>query len=70
MRDFLTERLEIAGIRIHPNATPEAIEKLPDGQLALSISSGEKISADSVMFATGRKANTKVRIFYSKNYIL
>lgn len=46
------------GIDLHFNASPTAIDKTPLG-LVLHLSDGTAIETDAVMFATGRRPNTK-----------
>ncbi|PWR24738.1 glutathione-disulfide reductase [Zavarzinia aquatilis] len=46
------------GIALHFNASPTAIDKVAGG-LVLHLSDGTSIEADAVMFATGRRPNTK-----------
>ena len=46
------------GIHLHFNASPTAIDRTPLG-LVLHLSDGTSVEADAVMFATGRRPNTK-----------
>lgn len=46
------------GIHLHFNASPTAIDRTPLG-LVLHLSDGTSVEADVVMFATGRRPNTK-----------
>ncbi|MCW0182150.1 MAG: glutathione-disulfide reductase [Zavarzinia sp.] len=46
------------GIDLHFNASPTAIDKTPLG-LVLHLSDGTAIETDAVMFATGRRPNTR-----------
>lgn len=57
VRTFLAEQLEVKGITIHKESSPEAVEKLEDGSMVLKTTTGD-IKAEAVMFATGRKPNT------------
>ena len=58
VRDVLAREMEKKGITILSNCVVEQIEKTPGG-LTLSFSSGETLDVDTVMYATGRKPNTK-----------
>eukprot|EP00897_Mesotaenium_endlicherianum_P011018 jgi/Mesen1/9945/ME000071S09365 len=59
VREFLAEQLTKAGIILHTSESPASVEKLGPGALALVTESGLRVEADTVMFATGRAANTK-----------
>jgi len=63
LRDDLTQALVKRGIRIVTNAAPESIAEAAGGanddMLRLTLSDGSAIDTGAVMFATGRKANTK-----------
>eukprot|EP00958_Prasinococcus_capsulatus_P015966 scaffold1747_cov392-Prasinococcus_capsulatus_cf.AAC.4 len=58
VRTFSQTQLSEKGIRQHPASSPTAIEKLEDGSLLVTTSSG-KIDCDEILFATGRLPNTK-----------
>jgi len=58
-RTFLAEQLAGKGIVLHPGVTPTAIEEAAGGQRKLVTSEGE-MTADAVMFATGRKPNVRL----------
>ncbi|MGI9425430.1 MAG: glutathione-disulfide reductase [Hyphomicrobiaceae bacterium] len=58
LRDSLTEELQRRGIRIITNQVFTGIEKPGDG-LAGTITSGEVLEADQIMFAIGRNPNTE-----------
>ncbi len=57
LRDALTEEYSRRGIRIITNAVFEKIEKRADG-LHGTITNGEVLAADQIMFAIGRSPNT------------
>ena len=62
-RQYLTEQYEGRGIDLHPESTPEKIEKHDDGTLTIHLKkkSGESYTIgglDQVLMATGRKPNT------------
>ncbi|XP_047334928.1 glutathione reductase, chloroplastic-like [Impatiens glandulifera] len=59
IRDFVTEQMAIKGIEFHPEETPQAIQKLADGSLSLKTNKGTIEGFSHVMFATGRRPNTK-----------
>ncbi|MDD3444928.1 MAG: glutathione-disulfide reductase, partial [Zavarzinia sp.] len=54
----LAEEYREKGVHLRFNAQPTAIERTDDG-LALSLSDGETLAVDAVMFATGRVPNTR-----------
>ncbi len=62
-RKYLTEQYEGRGVNLHPESTPEKIEKHEDGTLTIHLKkkSGESYiigGLDQVLMATGRKPNT------------
>lgn len=62
-RQFITEQYEAKGLNLHPESSPEKIEKNADGTLTIHLKkkSGESYSIgglDQVLMATGRKPNT------------
>jgi glutathione reductase (NADPH) len=57
VRGMLAEEIGKKGIDLRVESQVERIEK-SDGQLEVTISGGETISADIVMYATGRNPNT------------
>jgi glutathione reductase (NADPH) len=59
VRHFLHAELEKKGIRILLNAPPRALAKRGDGAIEVAIDSGGSLTADGVMFATGRVPNTQ-----------
>ncbi|KAJ7517193.1 hypothetical protein O6H91_21G013800 [Diphasiastrum complanatum] len=58
MRAFVAQNLESRGITLHPSKNITKIEKGADGLHAFT-DKGEEIVTDVVMFAVGRKPNTK-----------
>ncbi|WEG73309.1 glutathione-disulfide reductase [Vagococcus intermedius] len=48
---------EQEGIKMYPNSTPQAVEKLADGTLKLSFENGQSLEVDQVIWAIGRKPN-------------
>jgi len=59
VRDFVGEQMSLRGIEYHPESSPQAILKSADGSLTLKTSKGAVDGFSHVMFATGRKPNTK-----------
>ncbi|CAN6829532.1 unnamed protein product [Brassica oleracea] len=59
VRDFVGEQMSLRGIEFHTEESPEAIMKSGDGSLSLKTSRGTVDGFSHVMFATGRKPNTK-----------
>ncbi|KAG5567496.1 hypothetical protein RHGRI_002893 [Rhododendron griersonianum] len=59
VRDFVAEQMSLRGIEFHPEESPQAILKSADGSLTLKTSKGAVEGFSHVMFATGRKPNTK-----------
>ncbi len=58
LRAALTEELTRRGIELHPHAKLESLDKTPDG-LKLRCRSGTVHEGDLVMWATGRRPNTR-----------
>lgn len=59
MRQVVASNLASRGVSIHASSLPSKIEKVSEGKYLVHTTRGEKIEADAVMFATGRKPNTK-----------
>ncbi|KAL6642917.1 hypothetical protein ACP70R_021098 [Stipagrostis hirtigluma subsp. patula] len=59
VRDFVAEQMSLRGITFHTEQTPRAVTKLDDGLLSLKTNKGTISGFSHVMFATGRKPNTK-----------
>lgn len=57
IRDFLGEQMALKGITFHFGESPTAVEKTETGLKLVTTKSEE--SADAVMFAIGRKPNTR-----------
>ena len=60
VRDFVAEQMSLRGIEFHTEESPQAILKSADGSLTLKTTKGAVEGFSHVMFATGRKPNTKV----------
>lgn len=55
--------MALRGIEFHTEESPVAITKAADGSLSLKTSKGTVDGFSHIMFATGRKPNTKVWSF-------
>ena len=58
LSEKVVEHYQQDGIHIHPNSIPQSIEKLETGELVITFENGTKITADSIVFGTGRQPNT------------
>ncbi|KAF6168306.1 hypothetical protein GIB67_018146 [Kingdonia uniflora] len=59
VRDFVSEQIALRGIEFHTEESPQAILKTPDGSLSLKTNKGNFNGFSHIMFATGRRPNTK-----------
>nr|AJE26129.1 glutathione reductase [Salix matsudana] len=59
IRDFVAEQMSVRGIEFHTEESPQAIIKSADGSLSLKTNKGTVEGFSHVMFATGRRPNTK-----------
>ncbi|MCH82067.1 glutathione reductase chloroplastic/mitochondrial-like, partial [Trifolium medium] len=59
IRNFVEEHMALRGIEFHTEESPVAITKAADGSLSLKTSKGTVEGFSHIMFATGRKPNTK-----------
>ncbi|KAL3517642.1 hypothetical protein ACH5RR_020231 [Cinchona calisaya] len=59
IRDFVGEQMALRGIEFHTEESPQAIVKLSDGTLSLKTNQGTVEGFSHIMFATGRKPNTR-----------
>ncbi|CAI0434301.1 unnamed protein product [Linum tenue] len=59
VRDFVSEQMSLRGIEFHTEESPQAIVKSGDGSLSLKTNKGTVEGFSHIMFATGRKPNTK-----------
>ncbi|CAM8888533.1 unnamed protein product [Rhodiola kirilowii] len=59
VRNFVAEQMALKGIEFHPEETPQAIIKSPNGLFTLKTNKETLEGFSHVMFATGRKPNTK-----------
>ncbi|PHT86803.1 Glutathione reductase, chloroplastic [Capsicum annuum] len=60
IRDFVGEQMSLRGIEFHTEESPQAIAKSADGSLSLKTNRGTVEGFSHIMFATGRRPNTKV----------
>ncbi|XP_052187633.1 glutathione reductase, chloroplastic-like [Diospyros lotus] len=59
IRDFVAEQMSLRGVEFHTEESPQAILRSADGSLSLQSSKGTVEGFTHIMFATGRKPNTK-----------
>ncbi|RVX20866.1 Glutathione reductase, chloroplastic [Vitis vinifera] len=59
VRDFVAEQMSLRGIEFHAEESPQAILKSADGSLSLKTNKGTVEGFSHIMFATGRRPNTK-----------
>lgn len=59
IRDFVAEQMSLRGVEFHTEEVPQAILKSADGSLSLKTRKGTVEGFSHVMFATGRRPNTK-----------
>lgn len=59
IRDFVGEQMSLKGIEFHPEESPQAIVKQPDGSLSLLTNKETVEGFSHIMFATGRRPNTQ-----------
>ncbi|KAK9704917.1 hypothetical protein RND81_07G020000 [Saponaria officinalis] len=59
VREFVAKQMAVRGIEFHTEESPRAIVKSADGTLSLKTSKGTFDGFSHVMFATGRRPNTK-----------
>ncbi|PPR83769.1 hypothetical protein GOBAR_AA36948 [Gossypium barbadense] len=60
IRDFVGEQMALRGIQFHTEESPQAIVKSADGSLSLKTNKGTIEGFSHIMFATGRRPNTKL----------
>ncbi|KAI4301163.1 hypothetical protein L6164_034470 [Bauhinia variegata] len=59
IRDFVAEQMSLRRIEFHIEESPQAIMKSSDGSLSLKTNKGTMEGFSHIMFATGRRPNTK-----------
>lgn len=62
--------MSLRGIEFHTEESPQAITKCGDGSLSLKTNKGTVEGFSHVMFATGRRPNTKVLKFLLCTFLL
>lgn len=70
IRDFVAEQMSLRGIEFHTEESPQAIIKSSDGSLSLKTNKGTAEGFSHVMFATGRRPNTKVFKYFFDSMLL
>ncbi|CAN6305203.1 unnamed protein product [Urochloa humidicola] len=58
-KDFVAEQMSLRGVKFHIEQTPQAVTKADNGLLSLKTNKETINGFSHVMFATGRKPNTK-----------
>lgn len=58
VREFVAGEMKHKGVNLRFNTNIESIAKNADGSLAVTLTDGEVMEVDTVMYATGRKAKT------------
>jgi glutathione reductase (NADPH) len=56
--------MSLRGVKFHIEQSPEAVTKSDDGLLSLKTNKETVSGFSHVMFATGRKPNTKVTFYH------
>ncbi|WP_328806146.1 dihydrolipoyl dehydrogenase family protein [Streptacidiphilus fuscans] len=56
--ELVTEALEAAGVEVRFGVSVGGVTREPGGEAVLDLGDGEKVTADQVLFATGRKPAT------------
>lgn len=59
IRNFVRDEMGKKGVHLHFNQQVEAIEKQDDGSLLVHSAEGSPLAVDTVLYATGRVANTR-----------
>lgn len=59
VREHLTTEMQRQGIRIHAHAQLESVRQEPSGARVATLTNGQEIHCDTVLFATGRRPNTE-----------
>ena len=58
LSEKVVEHYQNQGMHIHPQSVPAKIEKQTSGELVITVENGQKITADAIVFGTGRQPNT------------
>jgi len=59
VRQFVAEQVARKGVDLRFDTVVDRVEKRTDGTLTACLESGEKLTADLILYATGRWANTR-----------
>ena len=59
LSEKVMEHYQQDGMQVYPNSVPQSIEKLASGELVITFENGTKITADCIIFGTGRQPNTE-----------
>jgi glutathione reductase (NADPH) len=62
--------MSLRGVKFHTAQSPVAVTKSDDGLLSLKTNKETVSGFSHVMFATGRKPNTKVNIILPRHFYL
>lgn len=57
IREFAAKEISASGVDLRFNSTIEQIEKQPDGSLSATLTDGQVLTADVILYATGRRPN-------------
>lgn len=58
IQETLTTLMAEEGVNLHPKTEIIRVEKQPDGQLTLTLNTGNTLNVDCLIWATGRRPNT------------
>lgn len=59
LSEKVMEHYQQDGMQVYPNSVPQSIEKLASDELVITFENGTKITADCIIFGTGRQPNTE-----------
>ncbi len=57
VREFVRDQMQQKGVGLNFNADIKSVEKLQDNRLRAHLNNGETLTADTILYATGRKPN-------------
>ncbi len=57
LREFVRDQMQQKGVGLNFNADIKSVEKLQDNRLRAHLNNGETLTADTILYATGRKPN-------------
>lgn len=57
VREFVRDQMRHKGVGLNFNTDIKSVEKLPNNQLRACLNNGEVLTADVILYATGRKPN-------------